>query len=391
MDTAPFEDLSECQTLDALLHQKIVYLQLLQGVVVAANEALTIAEATQRCLDQVCAHTGWPIGLAYLPAEDVTGILMPRTFWHLDDPGRFTPFQAIIEGTCLTPGVGLVEQVLASGTPAWIGDVTEAPHVPWAKHAPDVGIKAGFAFPVLVEAKVSAVLEFFSTETGEPAAALLDVMAHMGTQLGRVIERRRAEETRAPLAAILESSDDAIIGTTLDGTLVDWNTGAERMYGYRRDEVNGRPIAILDLNQSAMSREELRRYVRDTLRLETYFQQRFSTVVQPSADEILRYYREHAAESTVAGTLQPLDAAREAARTAVIREQREVLLRQWVDGLRRRGAVQVAVSGEIATRTAIRSIIFSAARIVACERRIPNREPRTRATPATRISPAAPG
>jgi PAS domain S-box-containing protein len=245
MDTAPFEDISECQTLDALLRQKIVYLQLLHGVVVAANEALTIAEAMQRCLDQVCAHTGWPVGYAYLPAEDVRGAMVPRMFWHLDDPGRFATFQAIMEGTCLAPGGGLLEQVLTGGKPAWIRDVTEAPQVPWAKHAADVGVKAGFAFPVLVGAKVSAVLEFFSTETGEPEAALLDVMAHMGTQLGRVIERRRAEETRARLAAILESSDDAIIGTTLDGTLVDWNTGAERMYGYTRDEVNGRPIAIL--------------------------------------------------------------------------------------------------------------------------------------------------
>jgi PAS domain S-box-containing protein len=245
MDTAPFEDISECQTLDALLRQKIVYLQLLHGVVVAANEALTIAEAMQRCLDQVCAHTGWPIGHAYLPAEDVRGTPVPRMFWHLDDPGRFATFQSVIEGTCLTPGGGLLEQVLTSGKPAWIGDVTEAPQVPWAKHATEVGVKAEFAFPVLVGAKVSAVLEFFSTETGEPEAALLDVMAHMGTQLGRVIERRRAEETRARLAAILESSDDAIIGTTLDGTLVDWNTGAERIYGYKRDEVNGRPIAIL--------------------------------------------------------------------------------------------------------------------------------------------------
>jgi peptidyl-prolyl cis-trans isomerase SurA len=95
------------------------------------------------------------------------------------------------------------------------------------------------------------------------------------------------------------------------------------------------------LNQSAMSREELRRYVRDTLRLETYFQQRFSTVVQPSEDEILRYYREHAAEFTVSGQLQSLAAARDAVRTAVIREQRDVLVRQWVEGLRRRGAVQL--------------------------------------------------
>ena len=100
------------------------------------------------------------------------------------------------------------------------------------------------------------------------------------------------------------------------------------------------------LNQSAMSREELRRYVRDTLRLEIYFQQRFSTVVQPSEDEILRYYREHAAGFTVSGKLQPLEAARDAARTAVIREQRDVLVRQWVEGLRRRGAVQVLYLGK---------------------------------------------
>jgi hypothetical protein len=100
------------------------------------------------------------------------------------------------------------------------------------------------------------------------------------------------------------------------------------------------------LNQSAMSREELRRYVRDTLRLETYFQQRFSSVVQPSEDEILRYYREHAAEFTASGKLQPLETARDAVRTAVIREQRDVLVRQWVEGLRRRGAVQVLYLGK---------------------------------------------
>jgi hypothetical protein len=100
------------------------------------------------------------------------------------------------------------------------------------------------------------------------------------------------------------------------------------------------------LNQAAMSREDLRRWVRDTLRLETYFQQRFSTVVQPSEDEILRYYRDHAAEFTVSGKPQPLEAAREAVRAAVIREQREVLVRQWVEGLRRRGAVQVLYLGK---------------------------------------------
>jgi hypothetical protein len=100
------------------------------------------------------------------------------------------------------------------------------------------------------------------------------------------------------------------------------------------------------LNQSAMSREELRRYVRDSLRIETYLQQRFSSAIQASEDDIVRYYREHSAELMVDGRLRPLDDVREAVRAAVIHEQREGFVRQWVEGLRRRGSVQVLYLGK---------------------------------------------
>jgi len=60
-----------------------------------------------------------------------------------------------------------------------------------------------------------------------------------------ITERKRAEEKNAQLAAIVESSDDAIIGKTLDGIITSWNKGAENIYGYKHSEVVDKPICLL--------------------------------------------------------------------------------------------------------------------------------------------------
>ena len=60
-----------------------------------------------------------------------------------------------------------------------------------------------------------------------------------------VTETRRAAEVHLRLSAIVESSDDAIISKTLDGIIVSWNKGAERIYGYTAEEVIGKPLSIL--------------------------------------------------------------------------------------------------------------------------------------------------
>jgi PAS domain S-box-containing protein len=60
-----------------------------------------------------------------------------------------------------------------------------------------------------------------------------------------VTEARRAIESQLRLSAIVESSDDAIIGKTLDGVIVSWNKGAERLYGYTAKEIVGKPLSTL--------------------------------------------------------------------------------------------------------------------------------------------------
>jgi len=85
-----------------------------------------------------------------------------------------------------------------------------------------------------------------------------------------ITERKRAEETHARLAEIVESSDDAIIAKDLNGTILTWNAGAQRMFGYRSDEAVGRPVAMLVPAELQRDEEEILRRLTAGERIEHY-------------------------------------------------------------------------------------------------------------------------
>ena len=89
--------------------------------------------------------------------------------------------------------------------------------------------KDGTEFPVEIS------LSPFETEEGPLVSSTIR----------DITERKRVERGREQLASIVDYSDDAIIGKSLDGIIVNWNKGAERLYGYSAEEVIGKPISIL--------------------------------------------------------------------------------------------------------------------------------------------------
>ena len=85
-----------------------------------------------------------------------------------------------------------------------------------------------------------------------------------------ITERKRTEDAALRLAAIIESSNDAIISKDLDGIITSWNGGAERIFGYLAVEIIGRPITILIPSDCQKEEEAMMERVRRGQRVEHY-------------------------------------------------------------------------------------------------------------------------
>jgi diguanylate cyclase (GGDEF)-like protein len=115
---------------------------------------------------------------------------MPR-----DAAGPVRDLRELTEAKEFALGTGLPGKVVQDAAPGWI-DVggTSPADIPRLPEIARAGFASLFAFPVMIGTEVVAVLEFFSVERQAPADSLLRLMAQIGTQLGRVIERRRAQD-----------------------------------------------------------------------------------------------------------------------------------------------------------------------------------------------------
>ncbi|MDA0168351.1 EAL domain-containing protein [Solirubrobacter taibaiensis] len=225
------------------------FVALIEAVAAATAKVENVDDALQACVEHVCRWTGWPVGHVYFAGKEEHDPLKPSHIWHLGHPTKFEAFRALTEATDLPSGIGLPGRVAATSRPAWIVDVQCDPNFPRAQVATEVGLKGAFCFPIPIGDGTFAVIECFSVNAVTPDDRLLEVTAHIGRQLGRVIasaqlaEALRESESR--FRSVAESATDAIVAADQNGDIISWNRGAEVMFGYVEEEVKGLALSIL--------------------------------------------------------------------------------------------------------------------------------------------------
>jgi hypothetical protein len=197
-------------------------------------------------------------------------------------------------------------------------------------------IAAAAVFGILtsVSARAQIIDRILAVVNG---ALILQSDVMMAVRLGLAPAPAASDPVAAPLDALIERR---LVLEEVDRYAPPDPTDAD--IDRRLAEVRGRAGAGFDaiLRETGISSDQLRRQVRDDLRMEAYLLQRFGAM-QPSEEEIQQYYRDHQSDFMRNGAVRPLDEVRDVARAQLIANQRGVMIKDWTAGLRRRATINI--------------------------------------------------
>lgn len=247
------------------LLRESAHVQIFEAVTVAANEATSVNEALQIFLNRTCVYAGWSVGHSFLLSEQ--NEFESVDIWHFDEQKKYNKLRNATQNLVLSINTTLVSRILTTREPVLVMDISKDRSFPRAEIAESSGLKSAFGFPVMIGQTVAAILEYFASRPIEPHDRFIEVMTHMTSQLGRVIERKRifeiSRDREAQKSAILTAALDCIISIDHEGNIREFNPAAEKTFGYKRSEVIGREMAeiIIPPRFRAGHRKGLARYL----------------------------------------------------------------------------------------------------------------------------------
>jgi PAS domain S-box-containing protein len=231
-----FLDITGRKQLDEGLRQKSQYFNLFETILQGIEHSASPNEALEVTLESICNHIKWPLAHAYLPVNDE---LVSASLWYVyGDSSHYSSFIQATESQRISSEEGLAGSVLMTQKSAWIIDLAFDFSCPRAQVAEESGLKTSFAFPVLCDERLMAVVEFFSLEPKELDGDLLEFSEKLGTILGKYIERKFALDSLGSKIPLLKVSGDRHY-------IIYCSPGAEDLFGYRSEEILGKPFADL--------------------------------------------------------------------------------------------------------------------------------------------------
>jgi PAS domain S-box-containing protein len=208
------------------------------------SEAPSLSAAAPKVLSLFCDGLGWDVGEMWVLDPDA-GVLRLAGSWHRQ-PKTSAELEAISRESTFGRGQGVPGLVWEAERPLWLPDFQTA-HLPRSAAAARSDLHGTFGSPMRSRGSVVGVLQFFSREIREPDPELLAMMDSLGSQIGQVVERGRAEEAiRASenrYRLLMEQAVDAILIADPSGTIIDANTAACDLTGYAREELLALSIA----------------------------------------------------------------------------------------------------------------------------------------------------
>ena len=146
----------------------------------------------------ICQSIRWDLAEAWLPKDVGTRYTLPllecNCIWHLPDQ-KLEAFKQKIENLTIKPSVGLPGRVFVSQQPEWIEDIIQEESSLWrdSQAIKMAGFKTALGLPVISEGKVVLVFVFFTRNKSKFNQRTLDLIKAISTQIGSLIQRRKAE------------------------------------------------------------------------------------------------------------------------------------------------------------------------------------------------------
>lgn len=214
-----------------------------------------LAATLHSAIEYLCASDEWDTGVIWLLGDD-TSALQPAAIYTSSGLAHGDELHTQLRAIRFAPGVGLPGRAWASDEMVWIADISDESNIARGHLAQRLALRGAVALPLRDGARVVGVLELFTRDVRPLSDVQSRALLHTASGLGRLIERRRADDERRRLLQVIERKGlewsltfDAIelpiFITSTEGIVRRMNRAGRDLAGADYDDVLGRRMRSL--------------------------------------------------------------------------------------------------------------------------------------------------